>query len=255
MAKIIFMIHGMMCGGWVWDNYKEYFEARGYKCVCPTLRYHDLGPDGLLDSRLGTASLLDYAGDLESEIKKLSQPPIIMGHSMGGLLAQILGARGLADALVLLAPAPPHGISMLKLSVLKCIPGSFLRWGCWRRPLKLPFAKAAYAIYNRMPAEEQRELYSRMVYESGRAVAEIALSLFDERGAARVDQARVKCPVLVIAGREDRITPAGVVAKIAGKYGDMATCQEFANHAHWVLGEPGWEEIAEYVHGWLKRKA
>lgn len=255
MAKTIFMIHGMMCGGWVWGDYKKYFEARGYKCICPTLRYHDLGPDGLPDSRLGSTSLLDYASDLEAEISKLSQPPIIMGHSMGGLLAQILGARGLAKALVLLTPAPPHGVSKLKLTALKGIPGSFIRWGFWQQPFKLPFNKAVYAIFNKVPAEEHRELYSRMGYESGRAAAEIALSIFDERGAARVDQAKVKCPVLVISGQEDQITTAAMVYKVAKKYQDVANYKEFANHAHWVLGEPGWQEIAEFISAWLKRKA
>ena len=89
---------------------------------------------------LGTTSLLDYAVDLEKEIKTLESPPIIMGHSMGGLLAQILGSRGLAKALVLLSPAAPAGINTLKPSVLRCFITGFTKYGFWRKPLKAAFS-------------------------------------------------------------------------------------------------------------------
>jgi pimeloyl-ACP methyl ester carboxylesterase len=68
---------------------------------------------------LGTTSLLDYAADLEKQIRELEEVPILMGHSMGGLLAQIFGSRGLARALVLLTPASPAGILALKPSVIQ----------------------------------------------------------------------------------------------------------------------------------------
>ena len=89
------------------------------------------------------------------------------------------------------------------------------------------------------------------VYESGRAGCEIGLWLFDRKGASRVDESQVTCPVLVIAGSEDRITPASVVRNIGRKYKAVSTYKEFSNHAHWVLGEPGWERITEYISGWL----
>jgi len=82
-----------------------------------------MNPKAKPDDRLGTTSLLDYAEDIENEIRKLDAKPIIMGHSMGGLLAQILGSRGLARALVLLTPAAPAGIRSLTPSVMR----SFLR--------------------------------------------------------------------------------------------------------------------------------
>jgi pimeloyl-ACP methyl ester carboxylesterase len=96
----IVMIHGMWAGGWVWSNYVPVFEGRGYRCLAPTLRHHD-APSLEPPEALGRTSLLDYASDLQQEIEKLDQSPVLMGHSMGGLLAQMLGARGLAKALVL----------------------------------------------------------------------------------------------------------------------------------------------------------
>ena len=119
MAETIVMIHGMWGGRWAWENYKRFFEQKGYRCVTPTLRFHDMDPNETPNPQLGTTSLLDYAEDLEKEIHNLDTMPILMGHSMGGLLAQILGSRGLAKALILLTPASPRGILALKASVIK----------------------------------------------------------------------------------------------------------------------------------------
>jgi len=253
MAETIVMIHGMWGGGWYWENYKNFFEQRGFQCHTPTLRYHDMDPKDKPDIRLGKISLLDYARDLEAYIQKLAQKPFLMGHSMGGLLAQILGARELAKGLVLLTPASPSGINALKYSVIKSFWSVLTRWGFWRNPHRLSFEASAYSMLHLLSAEEQRAAYDRFVYESGRAAAEIGFWLFDFRGAAKVDQSRVSCPVLVVSGAEDRITPASVVRKVADKYKTVSTYREFENHAHWVIGEPGWEEIAEFVSDWLKQ--
>jgi len=86
-----------------------------------------------------------------------------------------------------------------------------------------------------------------MVYESGRAAAEIGFWLFDRKMASSVDASKVTCPVLIVAGSEDRITPVSVIRKVQNKYKTVSTYKEFPNHAHWVIGEPGWENIAEDV--------
>ena len=103
-AGTIVMIHGMCCGGWYWENFSKFFSNEGYHCLTPTLRFHDVDPGADPHPQIVTTSLLDYAADLENQIRDLKTAPILMGHSMGGLLAQILGSRGLAKALVLLAP-------------------------------------------------------------------------------------------------------------------------------------------------------
>ena len=252
MAETIVMIHGMWGGGWYWQNYKAFFEQRGFQCHTPTLRYHDMHPNDKPDLRLGKTSLLDYARDLEEYIHKLDQKPFLMGHSMGGLLAQILGTRGLSRGLVLLAPASPSGINALKYSVIKSFWSVLTRWGFWRNPNRLPFEASVYSTLHLLPAEEQKAVYDRFVYESGRAAAEIGFWLLDFRGASKVDQSKISCPVLVISGAEDRITPASVGRKVANKYKTVSTYKVFDHHAHWVVGEPGWEEIAAFVYGWLK---
>jgi pimeloyl-ACP methyl ester carboxylesterase/Tfp pilus assembly protein PilZ len=251
MERTLFMIHGMFCGAWCWEKYKGFFEDKGYKCVTTTLRHHDLGLDEMPDPRLGTTSLLDYAEDLEDEIRALDTTPIIVGHSMGGLLAQILGNRGLAKGLVLLTPAPPSGVFALKLSVIKSFWSGMKKWGWWKKPLKATFGEAVYGALNLMPEEEQKDTYNKFVYESGRAAKEIGFYLFDSQDASKVDESSVTCPVLVIGGSQDRLTPASVVKKVGNKYRTVSTYMEYPNHAHWVIGEPDWEEIANYVSHWL----
>ena len=251
MTETIFMIHGMWAGGWYWENFERFFSDRGYHCVATTLRHHDMDPRGTPDPRLGTTSLLDYAEDLEAEIGQLGVQPIVMGHSMGGLLAQILGSRGLAKALVLLTPAPPAGINALKPSVIKSFWRLPTQWGFWKKPIQQTFNDGAYATLGNLPPAEQREIHARLVYESGRAASEIALWPLDPGKASRVDQSKVTCPVLVVGAAHDKATPVSVVRQQAKKYGAAATYKEFPNNAHWVIGEPGWEEIAQYVSDWL----
>jgi pimeloyl-ACP methyl ester carboxylesterase len=253
VAKTLFMIHGMWGGAHLWANYRAFFEGLGYACVTPTLRHHDVDPQASPPEGLGTASLLDYAEDLERQIRSLGEPPVVMGHSMGGLLAQILAARGLCAKAVLLTPAAPRGIVALRPSVIRSFWSGLTTWAFWRKPYRPRFEEAVYAMMHLLSPQEQREAYGKFVHESGRAAFEIGFWLLDSRRAADVDGSRVTCPVLVVGGGLDRITPASVVRRVGEKYG--AQYKEFPGHAHWVLGEPGWEEVAGFAAGWLAEKA
>ncbi len=251
MSETVFMIHGMWGGGWYWQNYKNYLEARGYRCVSTTLRHHDVSPDATPHGDLGTTSIKDYVDDLEKEIRQLGVKPIILGHSMGGLLAQLLAERDLAKALVLLAPASPAGILALTPTVIKSFWSVMKQWQFWQKPMRLGFDEAVYAMLHLLPPEQQREAYNNFVYESGQAAFEIGYWLLDRQHATRVDAAKVTCPMLVLAGQEDRITPLYVQRKIADKYKDLVTYREFPNHAHWLVGEKGWENIVGYAADWM----
>ena len=207
MAETIVMIHGMWGGPWYWENYRKFFEGKGYRCIIPTLRFHDMDPKAIPNPEWGTNSLLDYARDLEEEIRRLDSKPILVGHSMGGLLAQILGSRGLAKALVLLTPAPPSGIIGLTPSVVRSFWSVLTGYGFWKKPNRQTFNEAAYSMLQLLPPEERRKIYDRFVYESGRAASEVGFWFFDPRGASKVAEKKVSCPVLVIAGSRDKITP------------------------------------------------
>ncbi|NOY98323.1 MAG: alpha/beta hydrolase [Chloroflexi bacterium] len=251
MSKTIFMIHGMWGTAAFWDTYKTFFEARGYRVVTPTLRYHDSTRRDDPDPRLGVTRLLDYAADLEAEIRALDEAPIIMGHSMGGLLTQILGGRGLGKALVALTPAAPVGVFPITPSVLRSFFSILTTWGFWRKPMRQTFNEAAYSMLNLLPPEEQKAVYETFVHESGRAIAAVGLWMMGGGLDGRVDASKVTAPMLVVGGGQDHITPVWVVRRVARKY-PTATYKEFPNHAHWIVSEPGWEEVAEYVAEWLK---
>lgn len=181
MTKTIVMIHGMWGGAWCWENYKRFFEQKGYQCYTPVLRHHEVDPKDKPPADLGTTGLLDYARDLEDYILKLDldEKPILIGHSMGGLLAQILGSRGLASVIVLLTPASPAGINALKFSVLKSFWSNLTKWGFWRKPFRIPFNAAVYSMMHLLPKEEQKAAYNQFVDESGRASSEIGFWFLD----------------------------------------------------------------------------
>lgn len=247
----LFFIHGMWAAPWVWDRCVSAFEAEGYRCVRATLRYHGEGADTPPDPRLGATGLLDYATDLKREIRALGNLPVVVGHSMGGLLAQILAARGLARAAVLLTPASPHGVMALRLSVVRSFASVMCRPGFWRHPMRLSFAEASYGIFNMVPKAERRALFDRFCFESGRAAAEIGFSYLDDRRASSVDAKAVTCPMLVIGASSDRMTPASVVRKVARRY-PTATYRLLPGHGHWLIGEPSYGEVGSCIHEWLR---
>lgn len=241
----------MSCGGWCWENFKGFFEKKGYRCITPTLRFHDMEPSVDPHPQLGTTSISDYTKDLEQQVRKLKKPPILMGHSMGALLAQQLGSKGLAKTLVLLCPAPPYGIMALRPSVIRSFWSGLTKWGFWRKPFRQTFEEAVYSVLNLMPQECHKEIFERLVYESGRAASEIGFWFLDSKKATKVDESKVFCPVLVVSGTKDRLVPSSVAQKVAEKYKHVSNYKEFNKNAHWVIAEPGWEEIAQYVEDWL----
>jgi pimeloyl-ACP methyl ester carboxylesterase len=138
----------------------------------------------------------------------------------------------------------------LSPSVIRAFLSYFAKWRFWKQPHRQTFSEAAYSAFNRMPAHEQKDLHGKYVCESGRATAEIGLWPLDPRKASRVDASKVCCPVLTVVGSADRIIPPFSVRKVAAKY--KATHKEYPDHAHWLMGEQGWEEIAGNISEWLK---
>ena len=260
MKETIIMVHGMMGGAWYWANYKNFFEEKGCDCVVPTLRYHNVDPNSEPNPNLGTVGVLDYVRDIEGEIErlenlgKIENPPILVGHSMGGLIVLLVTSRGIIStkAAVLITPAPPYGIFSLKFSPIKTFSNVMKVGGWWRKPFRLSYEKFSYSILNLLPESERRDTYQKFVYESGRALFQIGLWFLDREKSTKVDYKNINCPVLIIAGKKDRITPSSAVRKI-GKKIKNSTYKEFPNNAHWIIGEKGWEESAEFIYQWLQK--
>jgi non-heme chloroperoxidase len=255
VAKTLLMIHGMWGSGEIWDGYKTYFEKLGYNVLTPTLRWHDAKYLNAPPKELGTTSLLDYAADIEKQIKELKEKPIIIGHSMGGLLAQILASRGLAESAILLTPAPPAGVFAFRLSSTRTFLSVLSVWAFWRHPMRPTFGEAKYGIFNRLTSKQQVEEYAKYVYESGQASFETAFSQLDSNKATYVDERSVQCPVLVVAAAHDKIVPVSVAKQVAKKYqkSTPVTFKVFKKFGHAIQQQKGWEEIPAYLDDWIRK--
>lgn len=248
----VVMIHGMWCVGDIWDSFRQPFEAAGYTVHTPTLRHHALGAP---HPELGTTSLRDYVNDLADFINALPERPILIGHSMGGLLTQLLVSKGLAKAAILLCSAPPRGVFPIRLSMLPATTRIFTTPGFWRKPCRLNKHEARYAVFNVIDESEAAQRAADLVYESGRAASEIVLAMFQPHGAAHVDFTANSIPVLSIAGGRDRIVPSSVCSKNAQLYGQRCTYREYPSHGHFIIGEPGWQHVANDCLAWMQPTA
>ena len=119
--------------------------------------------------------------------------------------------------------------------------------------MRQTFKEAVYSMLHLLTPEKQKKVYGHFVYESGRAAFEIGFWLLDGKKATEVDEKKLTCPMLIISGSEDRITPTSVVKQVQEKYKNNSTYIELKKHAHWIMGEPGWEATAKIVNDWLKR--
>lgn len=255
MKETIVMIHGTWCGGWVWDNYKNFFEQKGFDCITPTLRLHDVNPNESPNPELGMTSILDYVEDINNLVSTLQKPPILMGHSMGGMLAQIVGSQIPTKAIVCIATAGPFGISLIQpLSVLRSFKSISTKWKWWKKPMRQTFKEAAYSMLHLLPIEEQKTIYNRLVFDSGQALFETSYMNFDSKKACRFDESEITSPILFISSKEDRIIPSSSVKKCAAKYNN-SIFKEFDNHAHWIIGEQGWQDVSEYINNWLSENS
>lgn len=241
---VVMLIHGMWSRPPIWDNFRTFFEGRGYRVVVPVLRHHTIEPGDTPNPELAVTSLADYADDLAKTIRKLDRKPLVVGHSMGGLLAQMLAARNLTLAVVALAPAQCAGTFNFDLRSSWIFRREFTTFGFWRQ-LHLPtFSAMRYSMLNRMPENEARQIHDMLIPESGRTLLEIGWWFFDRRRTTWINPADIRCPMLFLTGTADRLTPLWLTKRVAKRYEDRALVEALKNHSHWLPGEPGWEIIA-----------
>jgi non-heme chloroperoxidase len=251
MSQTVVLLHGAFCASWAMEGYRRHFEAHGMRTVAPTLRHHETVPGTRASRELGVTSVLDYADDVEAIVRDLGQPPIIIGHSMGGLIAQIVATRTPAKALALLAPSAPWGTLPTSPWEVVSAQGLYFAGQFWNKPLRPEAWIAETHALDLLPPKEREAVFARFVPESGLATFEIMHWAMDARRATFVDASKVRCPVLCVAGALDRVNPAKTVASIARRYRDNGHYFEVENASHWLIGEPGWEKTAAYVREWL----
>ncbi|OJT94904.1 MAG: hypothetical protein BGN82_02750 [Alphaproteobacteria bacterium 65-7] len=246
----VVMIHGAFCNPLAMQGLKAAFEAAGYRVTTPCLRFHETASPPAV---LGVTGLADYAADLEDEIAALDSP-ILLGHSMGGLLAQMVAARRKTAALVLLAPSPPWGVAPATLAEIAAAQAMFLHPGFWTQVLEANRDIAFSQSLNCVPRAMRETVFDGFVRESGRAMHEIMHWALDMNRTTEVDGAAIGCPLLFVTGREDRVNSPQTVARAAARYGDRATVEVLDGRGHWLIGEPGWEDLAARLLAWLKKQ-
>lgn len=246
----VVMVHGAFCGGWVFDGWQALFAARGFAVHAPSLRHHEPGADL---AALGRTGLCDYASDLGALVERIGAPPVLIGHSLGGLLAQMLAARARVRALVLLAPSPPWGVIASTGFEFLSAQALYFEGAFWRKPIAPMRRIAAEHALEFVPEHACAAILDRLVPESGQAMFEVLHWMFDLHRASRVDARKVACPILCLAGASDRINPPETVRRIARRYDGRARYEELPGHGHWLPGEPGWEKIANGALEWLLR--
>lgn len=245
----VVMIHGAFCGGWAFAHWREAFMARGHAVHTPTLRFHQ--PQDEPPRQLGATSVRDYAADLEHAIAALDEPPVLIGHSMGGLLAQMLAARMPVRALVLLAPCAPWGVLPSTPFEIASAQALYLAGDFWNQPLKPSAWIAAANALDRLPEEEREQVFAQFVPESGLATFEIMHWALDLKRATQIDPRAVVAPMLCLVGSRDRVNPPPTVRRVAQRYRGRVRYEELEGHSHWLIGEPGWESIAALSLAWL----
>jgi pimeloyl-ACP methyl ester carboxylesterase len=237
-APLLF-VHGYFGRAVAFERMMADLAGRGHYCCAPDLPGHGDSSSG---KPLGSLSVRDYADHVGRVAASIGKP-VIIGHSMGGLIGQMLAAQGLARALVLLAPAPPRGIPVLTLRValaqLRYMPAILAS-----RIVRPGRSDLNSLVLNRVPDAEREVVLDMLVPDSGRAGREMSLL------GIPVDRNAVTVPVLVISGDRDRFIPLSRSRRVARRY--RAELRVAPGRGHMLIIEPGFEELCEWVASWLR---
>jgi pimeloyl-ACP methyl ester carboxylesterase len=258
MAEVVF-VHGAWVGPRCWDGWKRAYEAEGLRCTAPAWPHDDRPYDDLRrapDPALAAVGVREIVDHYARAIEALPEKPLLVGHSFGGLVVQLLLDRGLGAAGVAIDSAAPRGILPRPRALLHALP-VLLTWGGWRRVLTMSYDDFASTFANGLPAGARRAAYDEHVIPTpGRPYFQAAFAPF--LGVTRVDFARTdRAPLLLVAGEDDRTVPASMNRANHRAYARSPArtdLREFPGRSHWIIAEPGWEEVAEHALAWARER-
>ncbi|HSD08935.1 alpha/beta hydrolase [Flavobacterium sp.] len=249
----ILFITGAFVSNKCWDEWATFFESKGFKTSAPPWPYKD-APAQVLRERhpdpqvasLRLAQLIQY---FENIVQKLPQKPIVIGHSIGGLVAQILLQRNLVSSAIAIHSVPPQGIMTFKFSFLKAGWGPLGFFTSTKKTFLMSFSQWQYAFTNGMPEEWQETAYCAYAIPESKLIVRDTIT-----AVAKVDFTAPHKPLLLVAGSTDHTIPESLNLSNYKKYSDKNSITEFKvfqGRNHFVLGQPGWQEIATYIHNWI----
>jgi non-heme chloroperoxidase len=256
----VVFIHGLWLLPSSWDRWRPVFEEAGYTTLAPgwpddpnTVDEANRHPEVFAHKTVGQVA--DHYQDV---IAKLSKKPAVIGHSFGGLLAQILAGRGLADAAVAIDPAPFRGVLPLPISALKSASPVLGNPANHGRAVPLTYEQFRYAFANAVSENEATELYNTF------AVPAAGAPLFQAATANLNPWTEVKVktknpergPLLIISGEKDHTVPPAIANasyKKQKRNEGVTEIVEMAGRGHALTIDNGWREVADTALGFVER--
>ena len=254
----IVFIHGLWIHTSSWQPWLDFFNQHGYETLnpawpgdSPTVIECRANPQSIANK-----GVTEIADSYASVIASLPEPPIVIGHSFGGLVAQVILGRGIAAAGIAIDPAPIKGVWQLPLSALKA---SFPVLGNpfnLKKSVSLTFNQFRYGFANAIPEEEARELYDRWTIPAPcRPLFQAATATF-AGSETKVNTANTsRGPLLITGGEKDHIAPP-ILGKASVKKYNSSVISEFKlfeGRGHSLIVDHGWKEIAAYSFAWLNK--
>lgn len=252
-SKTIVLVHGMFVNNTSWSEWKAFFEAKGYTVYAPANPGHEGNPADLranIHPELIQTGFEDVVRNIVKLIDTLPEKPIVIGHSMAGLVIQKLIELDKAVAGISINGAPPKNV-IPPLSTAKIVwPAVNFFKGHSAYMGTFDWYKRAF--FNNLSEAEAQKAYNDIAVPESRKIGQETLL----KSFASVDFSKPHNPLLFIGGERDAIFPPSLTQKIAGKYKDKKSVVDlkvFPKRSHFICGEEGWEEVAGYILDWLKK--
>jgi pimeloyl-ACP methyl ester carboxylesterase len=259
LQPIVFL-HGLWLLSSSWDRWRTVFEDAGYATASPG--WPD-DPDDVEDAKanpkvFARQSVGQVADSYAVAIGRLDKKPALIGHSFGGLLAQMLAGRGLAAATVAIDPAPFRGVLPLPVSSLKSAAPVLSNPANYRRAVPLTYEQFRYGFANAVGEEEAHQLYETFAVPApGRPLFQAASANLNPWTEAKVDRKNPeRGPLLIISGEKDNTVPWAVANAAFKKQRDNVGVTEIVkmpNRGHALVIDSGWREVADTALAFVQR--
>jgi len=254
----LMLIHGAWLSARSWENYADYFGKRGFAVSAPEWpRKHgdveEIRESADESAGLGVQEIVDHYEEL---IRASDQPPVLIGHSYGGLFVELLLDRGLGRAGVAMSPAPPKGILVLPFSTLKAAAPALAHPSKWHGVVTLTPEEFTYAFVNTFSEEDAAAAYARYaVPETGQIFYEGGFANFHLHPPTEVHfKNEDRAPLLIVGATEDHTVPASL-SKAQYKRYERSPARtdylEFEGRPHLHMAAPDWQEVAAGIDSWL----
>jgi non-heme chloroperoxidase len=256
----VVFIHGLWLLPSSWERWAAVFEEAGYAPVLPgwpddpeTVEEANANPDALAGKGVG-----DVADHVAEVIGGLEAKPAVVGHSFGGLLAQIIAGRGLAAATVAISPAPFRGVLPLPVSALKSAFPVLGNPANYKRAIPLTYEQFRYAFANAVPEEEAKALYEEFaVPASGKPLFQAATANLNPWTEAKLDHDNPRRgPLLIVSGAEDNTVPWAIANASFHRQQDNDGVTEITSidgRGHALTIDHGWREVADLALAFVRR--